>query len=254
MSRRHFDRSVFDAHLIRETEDGTRLSLRFLQHEEQELDRLAEDEFRANYQRDYKNACAQAEAKWYPYRVAGIFDGQLNDLYERSEIDSVIKKRWSELRNQTKERHVKAILSEVNKAFERRAMLEPAYETEWGFRVKSKGEKEVANALRFYTFTDQSTGECNRVTLLYEPLFRIPEENRVIIPDFVVPEYCLIIEFAGFAERNYQFGLFMKIEAVRKLGFPIVIIKPEDLNDLEKLLHQKLKFYFNLAVSQTKPF
>ena len=133
-------------------------------------------------------------------------------------------------------------------------MLDPAYETEWGFRVKSKGEKAIANALRFYTFTDQSTGACNRVTLLYEPLFRIPEENRVIIPDFVVPEYCLIIEYAGLDERNYKFGLFMKIEAVRKLGFPIVIIKPEDLDDLEKVLKQKLKFYFNFAVSQTKPF
>jgi hypothetical protein len=146
------------------------------------------------------------------------------------------------------------MLGEVNKAFERRAMLEPAYETEWGFRVKSKGEQEVANALRFYTFTDQSTGACNRVTLLYEPVFRIPEENRIIIPDFVVPEYCLIIEYAGLEERNYKFGLFMKMKAVRKLGFPFVIIRPEDLDDLGKSLRQKLKFYFDLTVSQTKPF
>lgn len=46
----------------------------------------------------------------------------------------------------------------------------------------------------------------------------------------------------------------MKMEAVRKLGFPFVIIRPEDLADLGKSLNRKLKFYFDFAVSQTKPF
>jgi hypothetical protein len=251
---RRFERGIFDAHLIHEPEHGTRLSFRFMQREEEELDRVAEDEFKANYQEEYKKACAEAEEKWYPYRAAEIFDDQLNDLYEQSEVDSIIKNRWSELRNQTRERYINAMLPEVNKALERRAMLEPTYETEWGFRVKSKGEQAIANALRFYTYTDRSTSECRRVTLLYEPLFRIPDENRVIIPDFAVPEYCLIIEYAGLEERNYKFGLFMKMEAVRKLGFPFVIIRPEDLADLGKSLNRKLKFYFDFAVSQTKPF
>jgi len=57
-------------------------------------------------------------------------------------------------------------------------MLEPRYETEWGFRVKSKGEQAIANALRFYTITDPNTLECKRITLLYEPLFRIPDTNK----------------------------------------------------------------------------
>lgn len=249
-----FDRGIFDAHLINEPERGTRLSFQFIQREEEELDKVAEDEFKANYQEQYEKACAQAEEKRYPYRAAGIFDDQINDMYEQSEIDSIIKKRWSDLRNQTRERYINAMLPEVNKALQRRTMLEPTYETEWGFRVKSKGEQAIANALRFYTHTDLNTSECSRVTLLYEPLFRIPEENRVIIPDFVVPEYCLIIEYAGLGERNYKFGLFMKMEAVRKLGFPFVIIRPEDLDDLGKSLNRKLKFYFDFAVSQTKPF
>lgn len=62
------------------------------------------------------------------------------------------------------------------------------------------------------------------------------------------------MEYAGLEERNYKFGLFMKMEAVRKLGFPFLIIRPEDLADLGKSLNQKLKFYFDFAVSQTKPF
>jgi len=75
-------------------------------------------------------------------------------------------------------RYINAMLPEVNKALQRRAMLEPRYETEWGFRVKSKGEQAIANALRFYTITDPNTLECKRITLLYEPLFRIPDTNK----------------------------------------------------------------------------
>jgi hypothetical protein len=242
---RRFDRNKFEAHLIRENADGSGQSIRFLQSEDEELDKLAEDEFRANYQQEYEKACAQAEEEWYPYRVAGVLEGQLIEMYEHSEIDSIIKKRWSDLRNQTRERYVNAMGGEVNKALERRAMLQTYYETDCGFRVKSKGEQAVANTLRLYT-VNRSTGH-SRISLLYEPLFRIPEENRVIIPDFVVPEYCLIIEFAGLEERNYKFGLFMKMEAIRKLGFPIIIIRPEDLNDLRGSLERKLRFYFDLA-------
>jgi len=175
---RRFDRAIFHAHLIRETENGTRLSFRFLQREEEELDRAVEDEFRANYQEEYERACAQAEEEWYPYRAAEIFDDLHVDMYEHSEIDSILKNRWSELRDQMRTRYINAMLPEVNKALQRRAMLEPRYETEWGFRVKSKGEQAIANALRFYTITDPNTLECKRITLLYEPLFRIPDTNK----------------------------------------------------------------------------
>jgi hypothetical protein len=89
-------------------------------------------------------------------------------------------------------------------------MHEPRYETEWGFRVKSRGEQAIANALRFYTITYPSTGECKRINLLYEPLFRILDENRIVIPDFVIPEYGVIIEYAGLEERNYKVGLILK--------------------------------------------
>jgi len=175
---RRFDRAIFHAHLIRETENGTRLSFRFLQREEEELDRAVEDEFRANYQEEYERACAQAEEEWYPYRAAEIFDDLHVDMYEHSEIDSILKNRWSELRDQMRTRYINAMLPEVNKALQRRAMLEPRYETEWGFRVKSKGEQAIANALRFYTITHPNTLECKRITILYEPLFRIPDTNK----------------------------------------------------------------------------
>ena len=250
-----FDRAIFDAHLIHETEQMNRLSFQFLEREEEELDRLAENEFKANYREEYQRACAQAEEKWYPYRAADIFDDQQVDMYQDSEIDSLLKNRWSELRQQVRTRYINAMLPEVNNALGRRVKSEPKYETEWGFRVKSKGEQAVANALRFYTATDTNTHECKRITLLYEPLFRIPEENRVNIPDFAVREYGLIIEYAGLEERDYKIGLYMKECAFRKLGIPFVIMRPNDLDDVRKSLHQKLKFYFkDLTMSETKPF
>ena len=86
-----FDRAIFDAHLIHEMESGTRLSFRFLQREEEELNRAVEDEFRANYQEEYQRACAQAEEKWYPYRDAGIIDDQQEYQYRSGEIDSILK-------------------------------------------------------------------------------------------------------------------------------------------------------------------
>jgi hypothetical protein len=173
-----FDRAVFDALLIHETEQVNRVRFQFPQREEEELDRLAENAFKTNYDEEYQNACAQAEEEWYPYRAAEIFDDLHVDMYENSEIDSKLKNRWSELRDQTRTRYINAMLPEVNKALQRRAMLEPRYETEWGFRVKSKGEQAIANALRFYTITDPNTLECKRITLLYEPLSRIPDTNK----------------------------------------------------------------------------
>ena len=251
---RRFDRAIFDASLIHETAQD-RLSFRFLQREEDELDKLAENEFKANYHEEYQRARERAEEDWYPYRAAAILEGQLLDMYEHSEIDTILKKRWSELRDQMRARYINEMLPEVNKALERRTMTEAKYETEWGFRVKSKGEQAIANALRFYTITDPNTQECKRITLLYEPLFRLPdEENRVNIPDFAVPEYGLIIEYAGLEERNYKIGLYMKMCAFRKLGFPFVIMTPEDVDDMRKNLVQKLKFYYDLNESDTKPF
>jgi|SRR5580765_2166160 len=102
---RRFDRAIFDAHLIPEMESGTRLSFRFLQREEEELNRAVEDEFRANYQEEYQRACAQAEEKWYPYRDAGIIDDQQEYQYRSGEIDSILKNRWSELRDQMRTRY-----------------------------------------------------------------------------------------------------------------------------------------------------
>jgi hypothetical protein len=56
----------------------------------------------------------------------------------------------------------------------------------------------------------------------------VNKDNRVNIPDFAIPEYGLIIEHAGLEEREYKFGLYMKMCAFRKLGVPFIVIRPED--------------------------
>ena len=164
-----FNRAVFDALLVHESEPIGRVGFEFLQREEEELDRLAENAFKTNYDEEYQKACAQAEEAWYPYRAANIFDEQQIGMYQDSEIGSLLQTRWSELQQQVRTQYINAMLPEVKKAVDRRAKSETRYETEWGFRVKSKGEQAIANALRFFTTTDPNTFECKRITLLYEP-------------------------------------------------------------------------------------
>ena len=124
---------VFDAHLVREMEQATRLRFTFLEREEAELDKLTENEFRANYHVEYERACTQAENNGYPYHAVGIIDDQQKHMYQSHEIDSILKNRWSELRNKVRARYIESTFPEVNKALERRALLKPIYETEWAF-------------------------------------------------------------------------------------------------------------------------
>jgi hypothetical protein len=192
----------------------------------------------------------EAEEKWYPYRAAEIFDNFQVNHYESNEVDSILKNRWSDLRQQVFATYYNGtILPEINQAFRRREILQPTYQTNWGFPVKSKGEQAIANALKYYRLMNEETGEYRQITVLYEPLFRIPDENRVIIPDFVIPEYCCIVEYVGLEERSssYKIGVWLKTDAIRKLRFPLVILRPEDLTDVNKSLNQKLRFYFDLC-------
>jgi hypothetical protein len=239
------DPSIFCSHILWEQKDTNRLKFSLLMRDEEALESLTDDAW--NYALEYDKACREAEERWYPYRAAEIFDDFQVNHYESNEVDSILKKRWSDLRQQVSATYFNGtILPEINQALQRREILQPRYQTDWGFRVKSKGEQIIANALKRYRLINE-TGAHRQITLLYEPLFRIPDENRVIIPDFVIPEYCLIVEYAGLEERNYKVGLWLKTDAIRKLGFPLVILRPEDLTDVKKSFNQKLCFYFGLC-------
>ena len=220
------DPTNFYSHIIRETKDRRKAEFSVLKHDDEVIDILMNDEW--NYAVEHDKACRDAEEKWYPYRAAEIFDDWQVDAYESGEVETILKKRWSDLRQQVSVTYFnETLIPEINKALNRRELSQPKYQTDWGFRVKSKAEQLIANALRRYVLINEATGEHRRITVLYEPLFRVPDESRVIIPDFVIPEYCMIVEYAGLLEeRNYKVGLWLKEDAMRRLGFRIILLRP----------------------------
>src|SRR5690242_16029832 len=117
--QRHFDRGIFEAHLIRENDGDSGFRITLFQHEEEELERIAENEFQASYWQELKKAREQAEDEWYPYRAAEIFGNQEIDLYESSEVDEIIKTRRSELQKEVIQRHINGMFDEIMRARER---------------------------------------------------------------------------------------------------------------------------------------
>lgn len=242
MTRIHPDQ--FKTLLVDETREDKRVFI--FRWEEDEIDRLTEEEFRTSHHQEYRKACEQAEEKWYPYHAAEVFDEIQLYQYKSYDVDDFLRKRWRVLKEQARQRYIDEIKREISRAVKRREELRPKYPTTSGFLVKSQGEQVVANALfEFKQAVKQEGGK--KITFLYEPLLRIPEEHQIIVPDFVFLEICLVVEYAGLSERNYKVGLMLKIDALRKLGVPVIVVRPEDLNDVKKALSQKLRFYFGLG-------
>lgn len=239
------DPAFFWSHIVWAHPETNKLTVSLLKRDEEELDRLART--RWNYSVEREEACRQAKEKWYPYRAAEILEDFLLDSCESNEVSRILNDRWSAVQQEVSVEYFNGTIApEINRALDRREMSRPKYPTDWGFKVKSQGEQAVANALRYYRLINDRTGEHRPISLLYEPLFRIPDENRIILPDFVIPDYCLILEYEGLEERSYKVGLWLKTDALRRLGFPIIVLRPEDLSDLETSLKQKLSFYFDL--------
>jgi len=224
-----------------ETQTRGKLDFNLFKWEEEELDRLTEEQFRLNYEQEYKLACEQADEEWDQYNAVGIINEQQLYQFKSSEID-LLKNRWKTLRERVEREYVEKIESKLVQAINRRLQLKPKYQTRAGFLVKSRGEQITADALfELVQQTHEQGG--HKLNLLYEPLVRIPDEDVFIIPDFVLLEVCLVIEYAGLSHRDYKIGLWLKNEALRKLGVPVIIIRPEDLDSIENVLRQKLKFY-----------
>jgi len=236
---------LFKALIVDETyEDATRKKLNFylFKWEQEELDRLTENQFRINYEQEYKQACEQAAEEWDRYHQVEIIDEQQLYQYKSFEVDDALKTRWNTLREQIEREYIEKIELRLFQAMNRREQLKPKYQTKAMFLVKSKGEQITADTLfDLVQQTHEQSG--HKLSLLYEALVRIPEEDVFIIPDFVLLEVSLVIEYAGLSHRNYKIGFMLKMEALRKLGVPVVVIRPEDLDNIEYVLRQKLKFY-----------
>ena len=127
---KRFDLSKFNALIITKNRKTGYLNLYISAAEEEEIDRLTEENLRNNYEAEYKMACDKAEDHWYPYRAAKVLDDQLIDFWKSSDVDKIIKHRWSSLRKEMQSKYLsEQVMPELNKAVQRRAMLEPKYES-----------------------------------------------------------------------------------------------------------------------------
>lgn len=95
--------------------------------------------------------------------------------------------------------------------------------TKAGHMVQSEGEKLVADYL-----WDKG------MPYVYDAPIRV--KGGWIRPDFILPEHNnLIVEFKGMDEIDYNFMFERKLGLLQSAGLMTLIIKPEDLQDLDSI-------------------
>jgi hypothetical protein len=87
-----------------------------------------------------------------------------------------------------------------------------------GQRGKSEGERQVERLLR----------RCGLVYQYEQPLAVVDRGKlRLWHPDFFLPEYGIVIEYAGFNGEEYEAGLRHKKAVYREIGIPAIFVYPE---------------------------
>jgi len=83
---------------------------------------------------------------------------------------------------------------------------------------KSEGERQIERLLR----------RCGLVYRYEHPLAVVERgKTRLWYPDFFLPEYGIIIEYAGLNGKEYEAGLRYKKAVYEEMGIPAVFLSPE---------------------------
>jgi len=87
-----------------------------------------------------------------------------------------------------------------------------------GQRGKSEGERQIERLLR----------RCGLV-YHYEPPLAVVDRGKVRLwhPDFFLPEYGIVIEYAGLNGEEYEAGLRHKEAVYQEMGIPAIFLRPE---------------------------
>ena len=108
---------------------------------------------------------------------------------------------------------------EFNKKIEQNLRLK----TKAGHMVQSKGEMVIADYLWDHG-----------MPYVYDSLIKI-DSGEWIRPDFILPELNnLFVEFKGMNTKDYNFMFERKMRLLKSAGLMVLIIKPEDLGNLNK--------------------
>ena len=86
--------------------------------------------------------------------------------------------------------------------------------------MQSEGERQIERLLRRCGF------ECR-----YELPLAVVDRGRTRLwyPDFFLPEYGVITEYAGFDGEQYEAGVRYKESVYEELGTPAIFVRPESL-------------------------
>jgi hypothetical protein len=83
---------------------------------------------------------------------------------------------------------------------------------------KSEGENQIERLLR----------RCGLVYRYEYPLAVVERgKTRIWYPDFFLPEYGVVIEYAGLNGDEYEAGLRYKRSVYEKLGIPAIFVFPD---------------------------
>ncbi len=153
------------------------------------------------------------------------------------QIDRTMTKWWREHRNVKKEMSIRAknLFMKNPEKFKKfikygNNPASPRFRTKQGFKVRSRGEQEIANFL----FK-------NKISCQYEsnPLI-FKSEGQICVPDFWLPKYHIYIEFYGGHPAGWKKKV-LKNRLYKAHNIPCIFITPTELRDLDYYLLKEIK-------------
>ena len=120
-------------------------------------------------------------------------------------------------------RNMHSNFKQMQHEFEQKIDQNMKLRTEAGHMVQSKGEKLVADYLWDHN-----------MPYVYDTPIQL--KGGWIRPDFILPKHNnLIVEFKGMDTKDYNFMFERKLRLLESAGLMALIIKPEDLQDLDSI-------------------
>ena len=148
------------------------------------------------------------------------------------QIDRTMTKWWREHPNVKKEMSIRAKNLFIKNPEKFKKFIKygnnpasPRFKTRQGFKVRSRGEQQVADFL----FKNKISSQYESKTLIFK------EEGQICVPDFYLPQYKIYVEFYGGHPKAWKKKV-LKNKLYKKHKIPCIFITPGELGDLGKYL------------------